>query len=116
MKALAVFHQHGCHILDPFLKPGFRHVFVVVETGDYWVLIDSQAGVMTIEMVAPATYDLATFYRAEGFTVVETSQRSQPTRGPFSVANCVGFVKTVLGIRSAAMTPWQLYKYLRKSP
>ena len=114
MKALAVFHDHGCHILDPLLKRGFRHCFCALETEDCWISIESRAGVMVLEAVAPAGYDLATFYRAEGFSVIETTQRTTPLRAPLVVANCVGFVKSVLGIRSAALTPWQLYKHLRR--
>lgn len=114
MKALAVFHDHGCHILDPLLKRGFRHVFCALESGDYWITIDGRAGVLVIEAVAPAGYDLATFYRAEGFTVIETNQSSTPLRTPLVTANCVGFVKAVLGIRCAAMTPWRLYMHLRR--
>ncbi len=116
MRALVVFHNHGCHILDPLLKPGFRHVFCALETGDCWISVDSRAGVMVIEAVAPAGYDLATFYRAEGFTVIETTQRSTPLRAPLVVSNCVGCVKTILGIRCAAVTPWRLYKHLRRRP
>lgn len=116
MKALVVFHNHGCHILDPLLKPGFRHVFCALESGDCWIMIDSRVGVMVIEAVAPAGYDLATFYRAEGFTVIETNQRSKPLLAPLVASNCVGCVKTVLGIRCAAVTPWRLYKHLRREP
>ena len=40
---LVVFHDHGCHILDPLLEKGFRHCFAAVQTGDYWVTIDGKA-------------------------------------------------------------------------
>ncbi len=116
MKALVVFHDHGCHVLDPLLRQGFRHVFCAVESGDSWISIDSRAGVMVVKVVAPSGYDLATFYRGEGFTVVETTQRAVPTRAPFAMANCVGCVKAVLSICSFAVTPWRLYKFLRRHP
>ena len=114
VKALAVFNNNGGHILDPLLKRGFRHCFCALQTGPYWVLIDALDGVMDIRVAAPATYDLATFYRAEGFSVIETNQRSKPLRAPLVTTNCVGCVKCVLGIRSAALTPWGLYKALRR--
>ncbi len=116
MKALVVFHGHGCHVLSRFLKPGFSHVFVALRNGDYWILFDTQAGVPIIEVVAPADYDLTAFYRRQGFTVIETEQRMTVPRGPFAIANCVGQVKSILCIRSAAITPYALYKHMRKKP
>lgn len=116
MKILVVFHAHGCHVLSRFLKPGFSHVFVAVRDGDYWVSLDMRAGVPAVEVAAPGDFDLATFYRAEGFTVIETWQREDPPRGPFAIANCVGHAKAILCIRSFAITPYSLYKHLRRHP
>ena len=114
MDALAVFHDHGVHILAPWLKPGFKHVFVALRDGDYWVRLDAQAGVPTVEVVAPGDYDLAKFYRDQGFTVVETEQGKVVPRSPFAIANCVGLSKAVLSVRSGALTPWHLYKHLKR--
>lgn len=113
MRALAVFHDHGNHILDPLLKPGFRHCFAAVASEDVWIRIDAQAGQPVIEVVAAADYDLTSFYRAEGYTVVQTEQRSTLPAWPLVVTNCVGFVKTVLCINAPlAVTPWRLYRHL----
>ena len=76
-------------------------------------MIDGAEGVPLIEVVAPGDYDLATFCRSRGFTVIETTQRAVAPRVPLAVANCVGMVKAVLGVRSTATTPWRLYKHLR---
>ena len=116
MNALAVFHNHGVGFLQRFLKTGFRHVFVAVLVGECWVSIDGRAGVPFVDIVANADFDLAKFYRNEGFTVIETVQRKVPPVSPFAIANCVGMAKTILSIRSTAVTPWRLYKYLRKNP
>ena len=116
MKAIVAFHGHGEGFLSRFLKPGFRHVFVAVQSGDYWITLDGQAGVPDIKVVAASDYDLAVFYRGEGFTVVETEQRATVPRSPFAVANCVGMTKSVLCIRSGAVTPWRLYRFLRRTP
>lgn len=111
MKALAVFHDHGGHALDRWLKPGFRHVFCALASGEFWIRIDAKAGQPVIEAVAPADYDLATFYRAEGFTVVEMEQRTTPLRWPLMLVNCVGLVKLVLCIKAPlVVTPWRLYR------
>ena len=112
MNPLAVFHDHGNHILDPILKKGFRHCFCAIPNGEYWIVVDGQAGLPRIEVIAGTGYDLATFYRDEGFSVIEVKTR-KPIITPLIFSNCVGMVKVCLGIRSSALTPFQLYKYLR---
>ncbi len=116
MKALVVFHDHGVGWLSRLLKPGFRHVFAVVRDDNYWISIDGKAGVPLFEVVVPSDYDLAAFYRRQGFTVIETRQRNTAPRSPFAIANCVGLVKAALAIRSTAITPWGLHEYLRRRP
>lgn len=116
MRALAVFHNKGNHWADRWLKSGFRHVFVCVHDGEYWIRTDGQVGVPTIEVVAEGDYDLATYYRTypeENMTVVETIVGNQMPRWPLTVNNCVGLAKVVLGVRCMAFTPYQLYCHLR---
>ena len=114
MTAVAVFHDHGEGFLARFLKPGFRHVFVAIQSGECWIQIDGQAGIPEIESVAPADFDIADWYRGHGFTVVETHQRQKAPLGPFAVANCVGLAKAILCVHSPAITPYGLYKHLRR--
>lgn len=112
--ALVVFHDHGCHLLDPLLKRGFRHVFCCISQGDYWILIDGMAGKPMVKVVAGTQIDLAAFYRNEGYTVVSVNE-GPGVRSPLAVANCVGIVKAVLGLRAPFVwTPYQLYKFLRR--
>jgi hypothetical protein len=114
VKALAVFHGHGCHPLDRLLKPGFRHCFAAVLAGDYWVRLDGMAGVPAVDVVAAGDFDLAAFYRQHEYVVVETEQRARPLRTPFVAANCVGVVKAVLGVRAPfAVTPYRLFRHLK---
>ncbi len=109
-----MFHDHGGHMLDWMLKPGFRHCFAAVASGESWIRIDAQLGCPAIEVVAPADYDLAAFYRAEGYTVIETQQQDGAAWF-FVLSNCVGMVKTVLGLGATlVVTPWQLYRRLRR--
>jgi hypothetical protein len=60
------------------------------------------------------------FYSNLGFNVVLTSQRAfrpsllNPFYGTLMVANCVGLVKTVLGINNFSWTPYSLYKELTR--
>ena len=86
---------------------------MAVRNDDYWIMIDGCEGVPLIQVVAPGDYDLATYFRNMGVTVIETSQRDTVPRSPFAVANCVGLVKAVLCIRSTAITPYGLYRHLR---
>lgn len=113
MNAVVVFHDHGAHILDRFLKPGFRHCFVAIDDGHCWISIDGRDGVPVIEAVAPTGYDLAEFYREQGYTVAETERGNTAAWLPFTNANCVGAIKVVLGLRApSVLTPWQLYRRL----
>lgn len=111
--ALAVFHGHGNHALSRFLKPGFRHCFVAVLAGGYWIVVDGRMGTPELAVVASAGFDLAGFYRAEGFTVVETRVRRRSPATPLMLATCVGAAKRLLGLRAPGLvTPWQLYRHL----
>lgn len=113
MNALAVFHGHGNHWLDPVLKPGFRHVMAAVREENYWVLIDPRAGTPAVTVVANADYDLARFYRDLGYSVVETKRRDTRPKIPWMLNNCVGAVKAVLGLRAPfVLTPHQLWRKL----
>ena len=114
-EALVVFHDHGNHWAARWLQLGFRHVFVCVheESNGHWIRIDAMDGIPAIDMIAPAWYDLASFYQSEGFTVVKTYRGRKPLRSLFFCSNCVGIVKAVLGIGAPMVcTPWQLFKYL----
>jgi hypothetical protein len=114
LKAIVVFHDVGTGWASRFLRPGFRHVFVAVEADGQWIRIDGMDGLVKVSIDAPADYDLAGYFRAEGYTVVETEQAAGPSGCPFAVANCVGLVKGVLAIRSFAITPYQLFKELSR--
>lgn len=109
---LIVFHGHGDHILAPFLKTGFTHVFCCINDGVYWIVLDSRGGVPEIDILALADYDLQKFYEDSGFTVLRI-KRGKPTGSLIVLSNCVGFVKSILGIHCFAVTPWQLYKRLK---
>lgn len=115
MKALVVFREGGAdHPLARFLKPGFGHCFVCVLRDGYWMRIDGRRGVPEFEVLTLGDFDLAAFYRENGNTVVETEQRTEPLWSPLALRNCVGLVKSVLCLRSWAVTPFQLYRFLTR--
>ena len=102
------------HWLAPLLKDGFRHCGVAVEAGDYWVFVDPNPDCIRFQVPALKNYDLAGYFKNQGFSVVELNTTGAEVRVPLVVSNCVGVVKTVLGIRKfSIITPHQLYKYLR---
>lgn len=110
--ALVIFSDHGTHPLSPLLKRGFRHVFCAVRDRDHWCVVDGASGL-------PVLYvghgELAEWYRDQGYTVVEVAERRR-VRTPLVAATCVGVVKAVVGIRSRAVTPWGLFRHLRRRP
>lgn len=115
MKALVVFHDEGCHPLGKYLRKGFKHCFVVAEANGCLVRLDGMDGKPVLDVVCRSDYDLATFYRRAGYTVVETHQRRRPPVGPFMLANCVGLVKAFLCIRAPfVFTPYALYRHLTR--
>ena len=111
MKCVVVFTDSCSHPISFLLKKGFRHVFVCIDDGQYWVLIERLFSQTEINVIERSEYDIAAFYRNEGFTVVETEYGSEKSF-PFEASNCVGLTKTIAGVRSFSVTPWQLYKRL----
>lgn len=114
-RALVVFHDYGDHWLSQALKPGFRHVFCAINDGRYWIAVDGKMGVPEVKVVAGADYNLASFYREQGFTVLAVTPGVEPPRGPFAIANCVGMVKAALALSLPfAVTPYGLHRALQK--
>ena len=122
MKAIVVFHGTGekaegvaTHPLNRFLRDGFKHCFVCILDGEYWMKMDGLAGIPAFEFLTGADFDLAKFYREQGLTVVETEQRQRPLTTPFIVNNCVGLVKAVLCLPAPFVwSPWRLYRHLSR--
>ena len=114
--AVVVFTNTGEHPLAPLLKPGFRHCFVVVrDTKGPWILVDPADGVPRLSMIGLEDFDVASFYRDMGLTAVETGCANRPFLFPFTVANCVGVVKAMIGLRAPlVVTPYALYRRLTK--
>lgn len=106
-----MFHGNGAHPLSWVLKPGFRHVFAAIRSDNCWIVIDSAEGLPFF--CATQVDDLAGFYRDQGFTVIGIERR-EAIRSLAVPSNCVGLVKASVGIRSWAVTPWQLYKHLTR--
>lgn len=118
MDAVVIFVDNNLHPLSFLLRRGFRHVWVAVvdDSGSYWVAHDTRIEGHITHVLADATFDVAGYYREMGLTVVETKRRPIRILGPVLANSCVGLTKHILGLRSSALTPWQLYRALSETP
>lgn len=101
-----------------FLKPGFRHCYVLLQDRWQWVSIDPLSHCTHIEFHSHVhcRFDLPAWLRGQGMVVVETAMTEPPQKcAPFMPFTCVEAVKRMLGIhRRFIVTPWQLYHYLAR--
>lgn len=116
--ALVVFVDEGELKCLRFLRRGFRHCFVAVQSLHGWVICDPLSHRTDLCAVGLfSAEELARWYRDLGLLVVETRVREAPFRpAPVSPFTCVEAVKRVLGIHAPwTLTPWQLYRLLCRS-
>lgn len=100
-----------------FLRPGFRHCFVIVHDGTRWLSLDPllQHTELKVHDVPP-DFDLPGWLTARGNRVMAAPLNRVHTKpAPVMVFTCVEAVKRVLGLHKwAVMTPWQLYRHLTR--
>ncbi len=100
-----------------FLKPGFRHCYVLINDGERWTSIDPLSHVTEISVHhhVPSDFDLPGWLQSRGNRVVRAPLNRDITKAaPFMLFTCVEAVKRVLGIhRRGIVTPWQLYRHLK---
>lgn len=98
-----------------FLRPGFRHCFVLIRSRDRWISIDPMAHMTRIDLhEVTAGQDPGVILAGHDMTVVATHLREAPpvVAAPM-LCSCVEIVKRILGIQAwRIFTPWQLYRYL----
>ena len=111
MRAIVVFHDKGAGFWPRlFGRPGFRHCFVALNDGRAWTVIDPGSRGTHVAADSPASYDLAGYYRGQGFTVLETIVSQGVAHYPVWFFTCVEAVKRVIGLRGWWLwTPYQLY-------
>lgn len=115
MKALVVFYDPDETRLQWLLKPGFRHVFCVLDDGEHWVIFDARDGRPYVKALRESAFNLTEFYNEQGYTVVETEMGTKPLTAPLAIANCVGLVKCMCAIKAPfVLTPYQLFRHLTK--
>lgn len=99
------------------LKPGFRHCLVATKKSGHWILCDSLAHQLHLDVISGRdSIDLEFWLRSEGYQVVRHQVRNAlPRVRFFRPFTCVEAAKRILGIEAIwVLTPWQLYRYLNK--
>lgn len=105
--------------LRRFLPRGFRHCSVHINDGAAWISLEALAGYTEIFVHdVGADYDLPSYLRGQGMSVVETSLRRDAKARRMAIPafyTCVEEVKRILGIhKPLILTPTQLHRHLTK--
>lgn len=103
------------------LKPKFQHCFAVVRTEIAWIAVDPMRHWTFVDWVArweTPPNAICARLNGSGCSASVYLQYPQPARRwtrplPYT---CVEEVKRVIGLRSWALTPWQLYRDLWRHP
>jgi len=99
-----------------FLRPGFRHCYVLLHEGDKWITVDPMLNRMDVQVhhQLPADFDLPRWLESRGQRVVMAFiDQSRAKPAPWRPFTCVEAVKRILGLHArAVLTPWQLYRHL----
>lgn len=112
-EAIVCFHAQGNHWLDRWLHKEYRHCFVVVLSGDYWIMLDPTMHGPEIKVVADKDNKPDVFYQNCGYKVVSLDLKRKLVVYPMTLSNCVGVVKAVLSIQKPFIfTPYQLWRHL----
>lgn len=124
--ALVVFCGDSELPLLRLLRPGFRHVFVLLPTPTEgpepggWISIDPLIDRMELARHPPCpASELADWFRHQGlitlnfFPTLPSPRRAIPWAPPLAPFTCVEVVKRLLGLRAPwVLTPYQLYRHL----
>ena len=115
MKAFVVFTGQADWPWLRWLKPGFRHCFVLLNDGAHWISVDPLLNHMEVRVHnAPADFDLPGWLSSRGHRVAAAPvSRLRMKPAPFLPFTCVETAKRMLGIHDLrVLTPWQLYRRL----
>jgi len=114
--AVVVFGDQSNLFWLRFLKPGFRHCFVLLELDTGWVMLDALSHWIHVATLPPASSDdVAAWYREHGYRTVTLRCLPPPcSAAPWAPFTCVETVKRALGIHRAGIwTPHQLWRFLQ---
>lgn len=117
LEAWVVFSGASSLRFQRFLRPGFRHCFVILFDGVNWISVDPLLGRIEIMVhQIPDHVDFPGWLASQGLVVIKSRNiLIQKKIAPVMFCTCVEIVKRVLGIhRLCIVTPYQLYRYLQK--
>ena len=115
--ALVIFQNENAHPFGGLLKRGYRHVWcAVIDDREHgWVGHDLRLAGHVTSVLADVDYPIADHFRQQGMEVIGIRRGQYRLTGPLILNNCVGMTKSICGIRSLAVTPWQLRQHLIKT-
>ncbi len=111
-RAYLVFTDDNQHWMGKILRRGYRHVLTISHEGNGWVIYDWAGGAPQMNVIAEE--DIRNWLGSFENEYIEIEAEQSRPVGPLMLNNCVGHAKLLLGIRSWAFTPWQLYKQTKK--
>ena len=105
-------------IVHRFLKPGFQHCYAVAwdEAADRWVIIEPGFDGVYVRAVRDDVMAAlwAELHRRRAHVLLARAERHQMFRPRFMLT-CVSAIAALLALRRCcAVSPWQLYRSLRK--
>ena len=113
MKAYILFGKRNAHPWAGMLNPKYRHVWCILadNRANTWISYDWDQGLPRVKVQAALDFDIKSHYEEQGWEVIDMADhKREVAEGLFTLNNCVGHVKNVLGIGGFDWTPYQLYK------
>ena len=96
-----------------FTQDKFRHISLFTFTHGAWVLIDPRLSMLDMRIMSKDEIDTyVASINVTGGHFLRCPVGVVRCRLPFSIFYCVTVAKRLLGIRSTAITPKQLYRFL----
>jgi len=117
MHAYLLFGAENDHPLAWLLNKRHRHVWCIVADLEHqtWVSYDWGQGLPELRTEASLDYDVKGHYESHGYDVVTIPEGArEAVQGPLVLNNCVGHVKSVMGIRGFSFFPHQLYRQVTR--
>jgi hypothetical protein len=100
-----------------WLRPGFRHCYIIMNDGARWISVDPLSNYMdvTVHHNVPVHFDLPLWLKDRGHIVLQSPVMRPECEAPWMPFTCVEAVKRMLGIHHRFIyTPWQLYRHIQK--
>lgn len=117
--AIVVFEHRACRGPLRLLRPGFRHCFCLLRTGEQWLLCDPLKGSLRLDLLPPYdARDLAEHYARLGRHALLGRIARCGVAAGFGLRplSCVEIVKRAIGlVAPGVLTPYQLYRKLKST-